>query len=84
VLTIPQALRKIKGALTDRLPEALVRGLVADLDLAPRDRVLTPVVTAFLAVRQVLHGNTAASHLRHLSGWRLPAPPTAKPGGGCR
>lgn len=66
--TIPQALRKIKGALTDHLPDRLVRDLVADLDLVTRDRVLTPVVTAFLAVRQVLHGNTAASHLRHLSG----------------
>jgi hypothetical protein len=68
MVTIAQALRQIKGALTDRLPEALVRGLVADLDLATRDRVLTPVVTAFLTVRQVLHGNTAAAHLRHLSG----------------
>jgi hypothetical protein len=68
VLTIPQALRKIKGALTDRLPERLVRASVAECDLVSRDRILTPVVTAFLAVRQVLHGNTAASHLRHLSG----------------
>jgi hypothetical protein len=68
VLTIPQALRKIKGAIADRLPERLVRDLAATCHLDTRDRVLTPVVTAFLAIRQVLHGNTAASHLRHLSG----------------
>jgi len=33
-----------------------------------RDRMLTPLVTVRLMLLQVLHGNTAINHLRHLSG----------------
>ena len=33
-----------------------------------RDRVLTPVTTIQLFLLQMLHGNTACSHLPHLSG----------------
>jgi hypothetical protein len=33
-----------------------------------RDRVLTPVTTIQLFLWQMLHGNTACSHLPHLSG----------------
>jgi hypothetical protein len=45
-----------------------------------RDRVLTPVTTMQLFPLQILHGNTACSHLPHLSGLRfswgcfMPAP----------
>jgi hypothetical protein len=38
-----------------------------------RDRVLTPVTTVQLFVLQILHGNTACSHLPHLSGLRFTA-----------
>jgi hypothetical protein len=38
-----------------------------------RDRVLTPVTTVPLFLLQVLHGNTACSHLPHLSGLRFTA-----------
>jgi hypothetical protein len=38
-----------------------------------RDRVLTPVTTMQLFVLQILHGNTACSHLPHLSGMRFTA-----------
>jgi hypothetical protein len=33
-----------------------------------RDRVLDPAATLMLFILQVLHGNTAISHLKHLSG----------------
>src|SRR5688572_27007870 len=33
-----------------------------------RDRLLTPLVTVRLMLLQVLHGNTAITHLRQLSG----------------
>ena len=33
-----------------------------------RDRLLGPVVTLRLFLLQILHGNTAITHLRHLSG----------------
>jgi hypothetical protein len=38
-----------------------------------RDRILTPVTTVQLFLLQVLHGNTACSHLPHLSGLRFSA-----------
>jgi hypothetical protein len=38
-----------------------------------RDRVLTPVTTVPLFLLQILHGNTACSHLPHLSGLRFSA-----------
>ena len=38
-----------------------------------RDRVLTPVTTVQLFLLQILHGNTACSHLPHLSGLRCSA-----------
>jgi hypothetical protein len=39
--------------------------------MAWRDRVLTPVTTMHLFLLQILHGNTACSHLPHLSGLRF-------------
>src|SRR5215510_15719810 len=38
-----------------------------------RERVLTPVTTIQLFLWQMLHGNTACSHLPHLSGLRFTA-----------
>ncbi len=38
-----------------------------------RDRVLTPVTTTQLFLLQILHSNTACSHLPHLSGLRFTA-----------
>jgi Transposase DDE domain len=38
-----------------------------------RDRMLTPVTTIQLFLLQILHGNTACSHLPHLSGIRFSA-----------
>jgi Transposase DDE domain len=38
-----------------------------------RDRVLTPVTTIQLFLLQILHGNTACSHVPHLSGLRFSA-----------
>jgi hypothetical protein len=38
-----------------------------------RDRVLTPVTTIHLFLLQILQGNTAGSHLPHLSGLRFSA-----------
>jgi hypothetical protein len=41
--------------------------------IAWRDRLLTPITTMQLFLLQVLHGNTACSHLPHLSGLRFTA-----------
>jgi hypothetical protein len=68
MLTIPQALRRIKGNLADAVPESLLRQICRDLGHAFRQRTLTPVVTTYLFLRQVLHGKTAVGNLRHKSG----------------
>jgi hypothetical protein len=66
--TIRQALARIKGNLEQWIPQALVQRLVDQFQLGKRDRVLTPTTTTFLFLQQILHGNTACSHLRLLSG----------------
>jgi Transposase DDE domain len=68
VLTIASAVDRIKSELDRFLPEARLRRLVNELGGTRRDRVLTPAVTTQLFFQQVLHGNTAITHLRHLSG----------------
>src|SRR5260370_42239901 len=68
MLSIPQALARIKGQLTRSVPEALIRRACRDAGHAWRDRTLGPVVTTYLLLRQVLHGNPAVGCLRRLSG----------------
>jgi hypothetical protein len=68
VATIPQALTRIKGELARLVPEPLLQGLLAAESRAYRNRTLTPVVTAYLALRQVLHGHVSAAGLRHVAG----------------
>ena len=68
MLSIPQALDRIKGRLTDSVPAPLIERLCRDLAYRWRDRELGPVVTTHLFLRQVLHGNAAVAHLRRLSG----------------
>jgi Transposase DDE domain len=68
VATLAQAVRRIKGDLGRFVPETLVGQLLAGRGRPTRDRTLTPAVTTWLFLRQVLEGNTAVTHLRHLSG----------------
>jgi Transposase DDE domain len=68
MLTIPHALRRLKGNLAEAVPESLLRQICRDLGRPFRQRTLTPVVTTYLFLQQVLHGNTAVGNLRHLSG----------------
>jgi hypothetical protein len=68
MLTIPQAIRRIKGRLTQFVPAALVASLGQALGRRYRRRTLTPEVVTYLFLRQVLHGNPAVGEVRHLSG----------------
>jgi Transposase DDE domain len=68
MLTISQALQRIKGNVELFVPQTLVQRLVAERHLGQRQRTLPPKVTTYLFLQQILHGNTACSHLRHLSG----------------
>jgi hypothetical protein len=61
------ALEQIKGCVSDAVPEELILRLCGDLGHHWRDRDLGPVVTTHLFLQQILHGNLACNHLRHLS-----------------
>jgi hypothetical protein len=65
--TITEALRHLKGNLTEVLPETLPLKICRDLEHPFRQRTLSPTVTTYLFLQQVLHGNTACSELRHLA-----------------
>jgi hypothetical protein len=67
MLSIPQALKRIKGNTPHYLPERIVYTLCRDLQLSFRQRLLTPVVTTHLFLRQVLEGNTPIAQLRRIS-----------------
>ena len=58
---------------TQLQPDAIMAACQEAGYTAWRDRVLTPVTTIQLFLLQILHGNTACSHLPHLSGIRFSA-----------
>jgi Transposase DDE domain len=68
MLSIADALERIKGRVTNAVPEELIRRLSQEAGHRWRDRDLGPVVTTHLFLQQVPHGNTAVAHLRRLSG----------------
>ena len=56
--TISQALQRIKGDTARFVDPPLIHSLCRQLQLRGRNRLLTPVVTTHLFLRQVLEGNT--------------------------
>jgi hypothetical protein len=54
-------------------PEAMIGACEEAGCTSWRDRVVTPGTTIQLVRLQILHGNTACSHLPHLSGFRFSA-----------
>lgn len=75
MVTMPQALQNVKDYFTTYVPDTLIRDACTDADHDWRERQLGPVVTTWLFLQQRLHGNTACTHLRHLSG--MPVNPSA-------
>lgn len=69
------AVARIKGGIAQAVPPALVSRVAAAVGVKGRDRVLTPAVTAHLALHRALNEGTAISHLRHLGG--VPFTPSA-------
>jgi hypothetical protein len=66
--SMAHALERIKGRVSDAVPQELILGLCDAVGHRWRERDLGPVITTHLFLQQILHGNTACSHLRHLSG----------------
>ena len=67
MINIAHAVRRVKGDLPRMLEPHVEDALKLHGESSRRRRVLTPLATILLFVRQVLHGNTAITHLRHLS-----------------
>lgn len=66
--SLSAALRLVKDDLEQHLDESLIHKLCEEVGHTWRDRVLGPVVTLWLFVRQVMAGNVACAEVRHLSG----------------
>ena len=69
--TITDVVRQFKRDWTSQLEPSAIAEACREAGHVWRERVLTPVVTLQLFFVQILHGNTACSHLRHLT--KLPA-----------
>jgi hypothetical protein len=74
VPTITTILQRFTGEWATRLQPETILAVCREIGYtAWRDRVLTPVTTRQLFLVQILQGNTACSHLPHLSGLRFTA-----------
>ena len=69
VASVTAVLGRFKTEWATQLqPEAILGACEEAGYTSWRDRVLTPVTTIQLFLLQILHGNTACTHLPHLSG----------------
>jgi hypothetical protein len=73
MVTILPALRQVREDLGKILDRRTVEGVCRALGYRWRDRQLDPWTTLHLFILQVLHNNTAMTHLPHLSGERFTA-----------
>jgi hypothetical protein len=74
VPTVTTTLQRFPGEWATLLPPETILAVCREIgDTAWRARVLTPVTTVQLFLLQILHGNTACSHLPPLSGLRFTA-----------
>ena len=71
---IADAVRQIKSDVAHALDAALVVRLCRQLGHRWRERELDPVTTVQGFLLQVLHGNTACSHVPYLLGKKVSAP----------
>lgn len=65
--TITQVVKQFKQEWTTQLEPAAILAACHAIGYAWRDRLLNPVITIQLFFVQVLNGNTACTHLRHLT-----------------
>jgi Transposase DDE domain len=74
VASVTAVLSRFKTEWATQLqPEAIIGACEEAGYTSWRDRILTPVTTIQLFLLQILHGNTACTHLPHLSGIRFSA-----------
>jgi hypothetical protein len=73
MVTILPALEQVRKDLAGLLERTAVEQVCRELGYTWRDRQLDPYTTLHLFILQVLHGNTAMTHLPHLAGKRFTA-----------
>lgn len=73
MVTILPALRHVREDLVAMLDRGCIERLCRELGYRWRDGVLDPFSTVHAFILQVLNGNTAMTHLPHLSGERFTA-----------
>jgi len=73
VLTVTEALKHIKADLAHLLDAPAIVAVCREVGYQWRARLLDPVTTVPLFLLQILHRNTACSHLPHLAGQRCTA-----------
>jgi hypothetical protein len=71
--TVTEALRHIKAELAALLDAPAILALCREVGYQWRARLLDPVTTVHLFLLQILHGNTACSHLPRLVAQRFTA-----------
>lgn len=64
--SILAAVQQIKSDVAQFLSPQLIRGVCAAVEHVWRERILDPVTTVHLFILQILHGNTACSHVPRL------------------
>ena len=65
--TVTQVVKQFQQDWTRQLEPDAIRSACRDIGYQWRQRLLDPVVTMQLFFVQILHGNTACTHLRHLT-----------------
>lgn len=71
MVSFNRALLRVKEDLSALVPESAIVAACQEAGHHWRKRLLDPVLTVHLFVLQVLHFNTALTHLRHLAGERI-------------
>lgn len=71
--SVTEVLGRFKSDWANQIQPASIQEACRDVGHQWRDRLLNPVTTIQLFILQVLHGNTACTHLPHLSGLQFTA-----------
>ncbi len=72
--TLTDVVKQFKSDWTSLLEPTAVRSACRAVGYQWRNRLLDPVVTLQLFLVQIMHGNTACTHLRHLTKLAVTAP----------
>ena len=67
MVKIAHALQKVKRTYDQIIPATAILEIAEAIEHTHRQRILGPVETIYLFLVQILYGNTACSHLRHLT-----------------